>query len=83
MNRAAAIILWVSLIMIIFIIILGYTTMSRVYTSGIWEDIENISDVNESEDATSVLSMNQTIWQYWPYLALLAFLMFGVVAMGG
>lgn len=80
---AAPIIIWISLLVIIFIIVLGYTTMSKVMTSGIWEDVQNISEINESADATSVVSTNETVWQFWPYFALLAFLLFGIFAMGG
>ena len=82
-GGARAIMIWLFFIVIVFVIILGYTTMSRVYTSGMWEDIENISEFSESTDATTVSTMNKGVWQYFPYIALLAFLLWALFASGG
>ena len=83
MADAQVIIVWLSLIVILFVLILGYTTMSRVYTSGIVEDIENITEVNESTDGSSVINGTKTVWQYFLYIAFLAFILWAVFASGG
>ena len=83
MADAQVIIVWLSLIVILFVLILGYTTMSRVYTSGIVEDIENITEVNESTDESSVINGTKTVWQYFLYIVFLAFILWAVFASGG
>lgn len=82
-SSAQAILVWIFAIVILFVLILGYTTMSRVLTGGIMEDVENMTEVNQSADATSVLSGQKTVWQYWIYFAILAFLLWAVFASGG
>lgn len=56
--------------------------MSRVLTGGIWEDVKNITEVNESSDASGVITTNEGVWQFWPYFALLAFLLWAIFASG-
>ena len=81
-GQAQAIIIWLSLIVIIFVIILGYTTMSKVMTSGIVEDIQNISEINESSDAGTVITGVKNVWIYFLFFALLAFILWGIFASG-
>lgn len=82
-GSARAIVIWLFCMVIIFVIVLGYTTMSRVMTGGMWEDVKNISDVNESSDASSVISTNEGVWQFFPYVALLAIILWAIFASGG
>ena len=82
-GGARAIIIWLFFLVFMFVIVLGYTTMSRVLTGGVWEDVKNISDVDESTDASTVISTNEGVWQYFPYFALLAFLLWAIFASGG
>lgn len=85
MNKgsARAIVIWLFITVVIFVIILGYTTMSRVMTGGIWEDVKNITEINGSSDASSVITTNEGVWQFWPYFALLAFILWAIFASGG
>lgn len=82
-SASQAIVIWLFFLVIAFVIVLGYTTMSRVLTSGIIEDVEQISDINESSSATGVISANKGVWTYWPYFALIAFLLWAIFASGG
>lgn len=81
-GQVGAIVIWLSLIVIIFVIVLGYTTMSRVMTSGIVEDIENITEVNQSTDASTVVTNVKNVWIYFLFFALLAFILWGIFASG-
>jgi len=56
--------------------------MSKVMTSGIVEDIENMTDINASSDATGIISGTKTVWQYFLYVFLLAILLWGIFASG-
>jgi len=76
-----AIVLWLGFLVVAFVLILGYSTMSNIMTSGVVEDIENITDINASTDATGIISAQKTVWQYWLLFALLVFILF-VMFMG-
>lgn len=67
---------------ILFAVILVYSSMSKIMTSGIVEDIENLTDVNASSDATTIISGTKTVWQYFLYVFLLAILLWGIFASG-
>ena len=79
-GQAGAIIVWLTFAVIVFVLILGYTTMSRIYTSGMWEDVEEIAEINESTSAQDISTTNKGVFQYWPYVALLAFLLWALFA---
>lgn len=82
-GQVGAIVIWLSLIVIIFAVVLGYTTMSRVMTSGIVEDIEAIDDVSASADATAVINNTKNVWIYFLFFTLLALVLWGIFASGG
>jgi len=81
-GQAQAIVVWLFILVMLFVMILGYTAMSKVMTSGIVEDIENISDISDSSDATGIISGTKTVWQYFLYVFLLAILLWGIFASG-
>lgn len=78
---AYGIIVWLMIIVFVFVIILGYSTVSRIVASDSWEDIKGMG-INESTDATETISTTETVWQYFPYVAVLALVTFGIFALG-
>ena len=68
--KGQAVFVWLFFLMIFIVLIFGYSVMSRIY-AGFYPEIKNITEVNESSEATSTISINESVWQYWPVVLLL------------